>query len=141
MSQMRVLARELRAVLSTAIVCALVFGLVFSNVAQAARSAGAPNAAGKVGAYALCLEHLAHRAPAETRIAPASKTDGSDRLHCPDCCLAAHAAAVLPERFAAVAHPVPDRPSQSFHAWPSARASDSSPTSTVNGARAPPALL
>jgi hypothetical protein len=141
MSHLRVLVRELRAVLSTAVACALIFGLVFSNVAQAARGAVSPNAAGKAGAHAQCVVHFAHRAASEKRVAPPTKDERSDRRHCPDCCLSAHAAAVLPERCASVARPAADRAAQAFQLRLSARAPDNAPSSAVNGARAPPSRI
>lgn len=141
MSQLRVLYRELRAVLATAMVCALVLGLVFSGVAQAGGGGAAFHGAAKIGAYAHCVQHLTHSAASETRAAPSTNDKRSDRRNCVYCCLAAHAAAVLPERFPAVARPLAHVTAPTFLLPASARAPANHLTCAVNGARAPPSLL
>lgn len=140
MSQMRVLYRELRAVLSTAMVCAIVFGLVFSGVAQTAGRKSAHHSGGRTGAYSTCVERLAHARGSEHRAAPASDDDQSSSRECPNCCLAAHAAAaVLPERFGVVERPPVENRAFAFPALTSARSPKTFLTQSVNGARAPPA--
>lgn len=136
MSQMRVLFGELRAALSAATVCALILGLVFANFAETA-SAKAPRQGPKpAGAYALCVEHLAH--PSDRQVAPVSGDEHSKKHKCPGCCLAAAlGVALVPERVTHAPRPA-DR--AVVVAW--FAASPQEPRSLLfraaNGARAPP---
>lgn len=147
MSLLRDLYREFCAVLKTATVCALVFGLIFSSVAQAS-GGSASHGDIRIGAYARCLQHLTHRAAAsdgaaasDRLVAPANKGKNPDQGHCPDCCLTGHAAAVLPERFASFARPIVDRATPAYRIPAAAWIPTSYPPSAGNGARAPPSLI
>ncbi len=136
MSQLRVMLQEIRAALAAAVTCALILGLVFSNVAQAAGSHSFAPGAAKTGGYALCLQHLAHP---DKHAAPASGDERSSQHKCPGCCLAATlGAALIPERFVHATKPATVRPVRVAYIAASPRAPESLLFRAANGARAPP---
>lgn len=146
MSHARVISSSFRAAVAVAVTWALTFGLVVSGSASmrnfsngiSRSGAQAMNIAAETGAFA-CVRHTAADATKDS----SSPGDNGRRGHnCPDCCLAAHAAAaVLPERIATAMRPVAvaDRPVH--YAAALAQEPESLLSRSVNGARAPPSLL
>lgn len=130
---------ELRAFFAAAIVCALLSSLLASGAMRVSRSADELSAASNSAAPTACNVH--HRETlALSGSVRDSPDDGSNGVHCPDCCLAAHGGAVvLPERVASVARPLAAIPAQIRYALSITSEPESSERSSVNGARAPPA--
>lgn len=138
MSQMRPMRFELRAMLIIAAVSALVFSLVASGSAFAAKSDGP-------GLYSIASAHMramgCNNAGSSDVAAhdPAAPKKSSHHADCPDCCRApASAAAVLPERTGGCARRVGDVAPIYFSPFSCGEPENSIPTA-VNGARAPPA--
>lgn len=140
MSQTQAKRRESRAIFAVAAICALVFGLVVSGAAQASRaSAGHLLSAHGPAASSVTCDHPDYAVDAaHHHSGPGEKSPGHTK--CPDCCLAAHAGpAVLPERVGTPTRPALERAAPIAYVALSAREPESSHSSAVNGARAPPA--
>jgi hypothetical protein len=127
----------LRAIFAIASVFALLFGLFVSGAAQASRANASHLVASMSGDRVVTchdsrLLRLAHD--------PSGPGKGSSQENCPACCLAAHpSAAVLPERLVTLARPAPVVALTTLYSAFSTREPESSTSSAVNGARAPPA--
>ncbi|MCX7900449.1 MAG: hypothetical protein N2444_10295, partial [Methylocystis sp.] len=121
-------------------VCALVLGLVFSNIAQAAGMRMTPPASGKTGAYALCLRHLGDAGATDQDAANEAGDERFEKHKCPGCCLAASLENALPpERLPAITRPAVRPPVRVDYYAASPRAPDSLLFRAAHGARAPPA--
>ncbi|WP_457798750.1 DUF2946 family protein [Methylocystis sp. S23] len=138
MSQLRDIGLKIRAAIAIVAVWALMFGVSVTGAATASATDVAlkRNSAVSGGLFACFKRHLTQRADADAGDkAPAEKHGG--KHHCP-CCLAASAgAALLPERIATGAGPVPS-PKPVFYCVASGDALENVSSRSAHGARAPP---
>jgi len=117
---------------------ALMFSVMTSGAAAASSDTFVlkNNGAASVGLFACFKRHMTQHAATTDEKAPEKRSAGN--RHCPECCLVAlGGAAVLPERIAKVARPVPT-PAPAFDLATTYDEPKSAHSGAVNGARAPP---
>jgi hypothetical protein len=138
MSQLRAISSGIRSAIAVVAVWGLMLGVAASGAAAANAANPSSETSASGGLFACFKRHMTHQTDVAGEKTPERQ---SKKHHCPDCCLAAHAAAaVLPARLATIARPS-QAPQPIAYLAATSREPESFSSRTVNGARAPPHSL